>query len=179
MILSAPECAQSFVKSSEYAILKDELDKTTKQYENEIMLVSLVDNVNIRGRVIEYIIADEDEKLRTELIDSLQSGVRRIPSFRTKNTPGDSEKVFDNYNTATDIKTKVMILNSAPKAYNIDKILEFLSHEDFVFMFYFVGIMPKQIIGQALISMLQDDLKDTTHLLGRWAGRNSRGRDTV
>lgn len=175
MILSAPERAQSFVKSSEYAILKDELDKATKQYENEIMLASLIDNVNIRGRVIEYIIAGEDEKLRTELIDSLQSGARRIPSFRTKNTLGDFEKVFDNYNTATDIKTKVMILNSAPKAYNIDKILEFLSHEDSVFMFYFVGIMPKQIVGQALISMFQDDLRDTTHLLGHWAGRNSRG----
>ena len=175
MILSAPERAQSFVKSSEYAILKDELNKATKQYENEIMLASLIDNVNIRGRVIEYIIAGEDEKLRTELIDSLQSGARRIPSFRTKNTLGDFEKVFDNYNTATDIKTKVMILNSAPKAYNIDKILEFLSLENSVFMFYFVGIMPKQIVGQILISMFQNDLRDTTHLLAHWAGRNSRG----
>lgn len=155
--------------------MKDELNKATKQYENEIMLASLIDNVNIRGRVIEYIIAGEDEKLRTELIDSLQSGARRIPSFRTKNTLGDFEKVFDNYNTATDIKTKVMILNSAPKAYNIDKILEFLSLENSVFMFYFVGIMPKQIVGQILISMFQNDLRDTTHLLAHWAGRNSRG----
>ncbi len=36
--------------------------------------------------------------------------------------------------------------------------------------------MPKQIIGQVLISMFQDDLRDTTHLLAaHWAGRNSRG----
>ena len=125
IILSAPERAQSFIKSPEYAMLNDELDETTKQYENEIILASLIDNVNIRGRVIEYIIAGEDENLRDELIDALQSGVKRIPSFRTKNTLGDFEKVFDNYNTATDIKTKVMILNSAPKAYNLDKILEF------------------------------------------------------
>ena len=123
----------------------------------------------------EYIIAGEDENLRDELIDALQSGVKRIPSFRTKNTLGDFEKVFDNYNTATDIKTKVMILNSAPKAYNLDKILEFLSRENSVFMFYFVGIIPKQIVGQALVSMFQNDLRDTTHLLAHWAGRNSRG----
>lgn len=175
IILSAPERAQSFIKSPEYAMLKDELDETTKQYENEIILASLIDNVNIRGRVIEYIIAGEDENLRDELIDALQSGVKRIPSFRTKNTLGDFEKVFDNYNTATDIKTKVMILNSAPKAYNLDKILEFLSRENSVFMFYFVGIIPKQIVGQALVSMFQNDLRDTTHLLAHWAGRNSRG----
>lgn len=175
VILSAPERAQSFIESPEYAMLKDELDKATKRYENEIILASLIDNVNVRGRVIEYIIAGEDEKLRAELIDALQSGVKRIPSFRTKNTLGDFEKVFDNYNTATDIKTKVIILNSAPKAYNIDKILEFLSLENSVFMFYFVGIMPKQIVGQILISMFQNDLRDTTHLLAHWAGRNSRG----
>lgn len=86
VILSAPERAQSFIESPEYAMLKDELDKATKRYENEIILASLIDNVNVRGRVIEYIIAGEDEKLRAELIDALQSGVKRIPSFRTKNT---------------------------------------------------------------------------------------------
>lgn len=175
IILAAPERARTFVNSPEYATLKNELDETTRRYESEILLASLIDNVNIRGRVIEYIIAGEDEKLRIELITTLQTGAKRIPSFRTKNSLGDFEKVFDNYNTATDIKTKVMILNSAPKAYNLDKILEFLSQEDSVFMFYFVGIMPKQIVGQILISMFQDDLRDTTHLLAHWAGRNSRG----
>lgn len=43
-----------------------------------------------------------------------------------------------------------MILNSVPKAYNIDNILEFLSHENSIFMFYFVGIMSKQIVGLAV-----------------------------
>jgi hypothetical protein len=175
VILLAPERAKKFVVSDEYKILKKELDETTKKYENEIILASLIDNVNIRGRVIEYIIAGEDEKLRSELLDALRNGTKRIPSFRTKNTLGDFIKIFDKYNTATDIKTKVMILNSAPKAYNLDKILEFLSKKNSVFLFYFVGIMPKQIIGQVLISIFQDDLRNTTHLLAHWAGRNSRG----
>lgn len=175
VILQAPQRAKDFVASAEYNILKSELDQMTMAYKNEIILASLIDNVNIRGRVIEYIIAGEDGKLRNEIIDALQKGTKRIPSFRTKNTLGDFIKIFDRYDTATDIKTKVMVLNSAPKAYNIDKMLEFLAKEKSVFMFYFVGIMPKQVVGQALISMFQNDLRNTTHLLKHWAGRNSRG----
>ncbi len=175
MILQAPQRAKDFVASAEYGKLKSELDQMTKAYKNEIILASLIDNVNIRGRVIEYIIAGEDDRLRSEIIHALQKGTKRILSFRTKNTLGDFAKVFDKYDTATDIKTKVMILNSAPKAYNLDKMLEFLAKEKSVFMFYFVGIMPKQVVGQVLISMFQDDLRDTTHLLKHWAGRNSRG----
>lgn len=175
MILQAPQRAKDFVVSAEYSKLKSELDQMTKAYKNEIILASLIDNVNIRGRVIEYIIAGEDDRLRSEIIYALQKGTKRIPSFRTKNTLGDFVKVFDKYDTTTDIKTKIMILNSAPKAYNLDKMLEFLAKEKSVFMFYFVGIMPNQVVGQVLISMFQDDLRDTTHLLKHWAGRNSRG----
>lgn len=131
--------------------------------------------MNIRGRIIEYIIAGEDERLREELINALQTGIHKIPSFRTKNTLGDYCRIFEKYDTATDIKTKVMVLNSAPKAYNLDKMLEFLAKKDTVFLFYFVGILPKQIVGQVLISMFQDDLRDSTHILKHWAGRNSRG----
>lgn len=175
VILQAPQRAKDFVASAEYNSLKSELDQITLKYKNEIILASLIDNVNIRGRIIEYIIAGEDDGLRNEIIDALQKGTKRIPSFRTRNTLGDFVKIFDKYDTATDIKTKVMVLNSAPKAYNLDKILEFLAKEKSVFMFYFVGIMPKQVVGQALISMFQDDLRNTTHLLKHWAGRNSRG----
>lgn len=175
MILSAPDRAKNFVVSDEYKILKKSLDETTSKYKKEIILASFIDNVNIRGRVIEYIIAGEDNKLRDELLNTLRSGTKRIPSFRTKDALGDFAKIFDKYDTATDIKSKVMTLNSAPKAYNLDKMLEFLAKKKSVFMFYFVGIMPNRIIGQVLISMFQDDLRDTTRLLAHWAGRNSRG----
>ena len=161
--------------SAEYSALKSELDRITLKYKNEIILASLIDNVNIRGRVIEYIIAGEDDRLRDEIINALQKGTKRIPGFRTKNTLGDFVKIFDKYDTATDIKTKVMTLSSAPKAYNLDKMLEFLAKERSIFMFYFVGIMSRQVVGQALISMFQNDLRDTTHVLKHWAGRNSRG----
>ena len=173
--MQAPRRAKDFVVSAEYSALKSELDRITLKYKNEIILASLIDNVNIRGRVIEYIIAGEDDRLRDEIINALQKGTKRIPGFRTKNTLGDFVKIFDKYDTATDIKTKVMTLSSAPKAYNLDKMLEFLAKERSIFMFYFVGIMSRQVVGQALISMFQNDLRDTTHVLKHWAGRNSRG----
>ena len=175
VILQAPRRAKDFVVSAEYSTLKSELDRITLEYKNEIILASLIDNVNIRGRVIEYIIAGEDDRLRDEIINALRKGTKRIPGFRTKNTLGDFVKIFDKYDTATDIKTKVMTLSSAPKAYNLDKILAFLTKEKSIFMFYFVGIMSRQVVGQALISMFQNDLRDTTHVLKHWAGRNSRG----
>ena len=68
-----------------------------------------------------------------------------------------------------------MILDSNPKAYNLDKVLEFLALDRSVFMFYFVGIEPNKIVGTVLVSMFQDDLLHSTILLRHWAGRNSRG----
>ena len=73
------------------------------------------------------------------------------------------------------MKTKIMILSSNPKAYNLDKMLEFLAHSRSVFMFYFVGIDPGRIVNTVLVSMFQRDLLKATILLRHWAGRNSRG----
>lgn len=86
-----------------------------------------------------------------------------------------NQKIFQNFDTATDVKTKIMVLNSNPKAYNIDKVLEFLAKEKSVFMFYFIGIEPNKIVNQILVSMFQTDLLRSTILLKHWSGRNSRG----
>ena len=102
-------------------------------------------------------------------------GGRGIPAFKTENNLGDYQRVFDDFLTETDVKTKIMILSSNPKAYNLDKILEFLSHDKSVFMFYFVGVDPIRIVNTVLISMFQTDLLKSTILLRHWAGRNSRG----
>src|SRR6266478_66546 len=68
-----------------------------------------------------------------------------------------------------------MILDSNPKAYNLDKMLEFLASDRSVFMFYFVGVEPGKIVNTVLVSMFQERLLDSTILLKHWAGRNSRG----
>ena len=175
IIKLAPERAVRFVNSSEYDELKSDLDKKVEQYKNEILIAGFIENINIRGRVIEYLIAGEDDELRDNLVKELHNSDRKISRFGTKNALGDYTKIFDEYHTATDIKTKIMILKSNPKAYNIDKMLEFLAKEKSVFMFYFIGLEPNKIIAQTLISVFQKDLLNSTILLKHWSGRNSRG----
>jgi len=174
-ILAAPKRAMRFVASKESGVLKAELDIQVKKFKTEILLAALIENINVRGRIIEYLIAGEDESLRQELISALKAGNRGIPQFKTDNTLGDYQRRFDAFDTETDVKTKIMILNSNPKAYNLDKMLEFLAGNRSVFMFYFVGIDPGRIVNTSLISMFQRDLLRSTILLRHWSGRNSRG----
>ena len=175
VILRAPERAESFVNSTDAITLKAELDKKVEKFKNEILLASFIENVNVRGRIIEYLIAGEDETLRGELVHALQNRAKGIPQFKTENALGDYQRIFDAYHTETDVKTKIMILNSNPKAYNIDKMLEFLAHEKSVFMFYFVGVDATKIVNTVLVSMFESNLLDCTIVLRHWAGRNSRG----
>ena len=174
-ILSAPKRAASFVNSADAQTLKAELDAKVKRFKNEILLASLIENVNVRGRIIEYLIAGEDEKLRGELVHALQNRGKGISAFKTDNALGDYQRIFDAYHTETDVKTKIMILNSNPKAYNIDKMLEFLAREKSVFLFYFVGVDVTKIVNTVLVSMFETNLLDCTIVLRHWAGRNSRG----
>lgn len=176
-ILEAPLRAARFFASPDAATLKEELDARVEQFRNEILIASMIENVNVRGRIIEYLIAGEDEALRHQLISALQNrdSAGGLPAFKTDNTLGDYQRIFDDYFTETDVKTKIMILSSNPKAYNLDKILEFLAKEKSVFMFYFVGIDPARIQNTVLISMFQTDLLRSTILLKHWSGRNSRG----
>lgn len=174
-ILRAPTRAIKFVESQDAQTLKDELDAKVERFKNEILLAALIENVNVRGRIIEYLIAGEDDRLRQEIINALQKRTNGIPQFKTENTLGDYTKEFNEFFTETDVKTKIMILDSNPKAYNLDKVLEFLSSERSVFMFYFVGVEPGKIVNTVLVSMFQERLLNSTILLKHWAGRNSRG----
>ena len=135
----------------------------------------MIENVNVCGRIIEYLIAGEDERLRQNLITALRDRRKGLPQFKTENTLGDYSRAFDRFSTETDVKTKIMILDSNPKAYNLDKMLEFLAAPKSVFMFYFVGVDPDKIVNTVLVSMFQKRLLGSTILLKHWAGRNSRG----
>jgi hypothetical protein len=174
-IFNAPERALRFSKSDEYNVLKNELDERVKKYHDVILIASLIENVNIRGRAIEYIITGEDEKIKKELIHALTDNQKGLPRFTTANSLGDYTREFESFYTETDVKTKIMILDSNPKAYNIDKILEFLTNSKSVFLFYFIGINPGSIFKTALVSMFEERLVKGTLLLKHWAGRNSRG----
>jgi len=174
-INKSPDRAKSFVASQDAKTLKSELDAKVARYKNKILLAALIENVNVRGRIIEYLIAGDDDGLRQRLIDALQSDGGDLPPFRTDNNLGDYQRIFETFDTETDVKTKIMILNSNPKAYNLDKMLQFLAQDRSVFLFYFVGVDPGKSLATVLVSMFQRDLLEGTILLRHWAGRNSRG----
>lgn len=174
-IIDSPQRASKFMLSQDALTLKCELDSKVKKYYNEILLASIIENVNLRGRVIEYIIAGEDQLLREKLIESLSSNSNVLAQLKTKNSLGDFQKIFEDYDTETDVKTKIMFLKSNPKAYNLDKMLEFLSNPRSVFMFYFVGISFDKSVITSLASMFQSQLLDATIVMRHCAGRNSRG----
>lgn len=175
VILNAPLRAKNFSESSEYKQLKVELDGLVTKFQNEILIASLIENVKIRGNIIEYLIAGKDEALKQSLIASLQNKTD-VPAFKTDNELGDYIRNFgDVYHTATDIKTKIMVLNSNPKAYNLDKMLSFLASDNSVFMFYFVGIGFDKVLNPVLVSMFHDKVLENTILIKHWAGRSSRG----
>lgn len=174
-IMDAPARAEDFVASADAIELKRDLDEKVDRFRNEILLAALIENVNVRGRIIEYLIAGEDERLRQDLIAALREKSKGLPQFKTENALGDYARNFPKFATETDVKTKIMILDSNPKAYNLDKMLEFLAMPRSVFMFYFVGVDPDKIVNTVLVSMFQKRLLGSTILLKHWAGRNSRG----
>jgi len=167
--------AIDFCKTPDFMTLKDELDAKVEKYKNEIIIASHIENVNIRGRIIEYFIAGDNEELKKNLVNDIHEEYNRLPAFKTENTLGDYIRIFDHHHTETDVKTKIVILNSNPKAYNIDKFLEFHNRSNTVFCFYFIGIDAEKIFNKVLVSVFQKDLIRSTILLKHWAGRNSRG----
>ncbi|MCL2696131.1 MAG: hypothetical protein FWE69_07385, partial [Clostridiales bacterium] len=174
-IMQSPERASRFVDSLEFSDLFRELNTRTETFKNEILVAACIENVNLRGRIIEYLIAGEDAAMREQLVNVLVSG-NEFPRLVTRDGLGDYTKAYPDYRTETDIKTKIMILSSAPKGYNLDKMLEFLSDEKSVFMIFFVGIdYIQKSIKTKLISMFQNTLVDNTVMQSHWAGRNSRG----
>jgi hypothetical protein len=167
--------AIEFCSLPEFQTLKNELDNKVQQYQNEILIASHIENVNIRGRIIEYFIAGDNDKLKAQLVSDITEEYNKLPAFKTENTLGDYVRVFDNHHTETDVKTKIILLNSNPKAYNIDKFLEFHNRPNTVFLFYFIGINAEKIFNTILVSVFQANLINRTILLRHWAGRNSRG----
>lgn len=164
----------SFIESPEYQDLKADLDKRVSLVQREIAIAAFIDNNRIRGSIIEYLITDNGSDLKTRIIDALNNKTP-LPEFMVENGLGDYSKEYPSYNTETDIKTKVLFLDGNPKAYNIDKLLEFLSVEKSVYMIYLLGIDAKGQIIARLCSWLDKRLIDATNIQYHWAGRNTRG----
>ncbi|MBR6640882.1 MAG: hypothetical protein IKL08_01620, partial [Clostridia bacterium] len=136
--------AMNFMTSQEYLTLKDELNNKVKRVEKAILAASRIDNVNLRGRIIEYLIEGPEDDTKVNVINNLINGHPIPEDVQTVNTLGDYKRAFEKYTIETDIKTKIMLAKTSnPKGYNIDKLLRFLSQDKSVYMIYLIGINPE------------------------------------
>ena len=165
--------ANDFIQSNYFSILEEELKNKVNNVSSEITIAAFIENVNLRGRIIEFLITSPDE-LKCDLLQALHSK-QPLPKIFTADKLGDYEKIFSNFHTQTDIKTKIMFLSSNPKGYNIDKLLEFLSNEKTVYLIFIVAINEKKEIKTQLCSIFNQQLINGTRIMAHWAGRNSRG----
>lgn len=173
-IYNSVKRAMNFVSSSNYFILNDDLNERCNKCRNEILIASHIENTNIRGRLIESLITSNEEE-RKFLIDHLKDLENALPSYDTKNGLGDYHVEFQEADTYTDIKTKVIYLNSNPKAYNIDKFLAQMADSKSVFMFFFIGIDENDIFNTLLCSVYHGKLIENTISQFHWSGRSTRG----
>lgn len=148
-LFKAPSRAIKFVDSDDYNILLHDLRNRCEEVKDAIIVASHIDNVNIRGRLIEVLIT-ADPETRSQLLNNIANIEHLLPTYYTKNDIGDYFRKFDKSDSYTDIKTKVLYLNSNPKAYNIDKFLKRMGEDKSVFMLFFVGIDETGLINTIL-----------------------------
>ena len=173
-IYKSIERASMFVESRNFLELNSDLNERCNGCKEAILVASHIENVNLRGRLIEFLITT-DKDTRDKISTSLLNKEYMLPEISTHDELGDYMRIFDNGKTYTDIKTKVLYLDSAPKAYNIDKFLEKMAESDSSFFFFLIGIDEKGIFNTALCSAYHKELIDASIVQHHWAGRATRG----
>lgn len=154
LILEAPNRAAAALASEGFAAIGQDLITTVKQHGQSILSLAALDNVNLRGNEIEQLITGGGSAHRLD----------------------DIERRYANGLLSIDIKTKLLDRASAPKAYNVDKMLRFLAEPDTVAAVLVIGIdVAGQDVRATLLPVLERSLLAVTRVQHHWAGRGSRG----
>lgn len=154
-IRKAPDLAREISHSGDYRILRSSLESEIESKAERILSLALVDNVNVRGNHIEQLITGGTDK-------------RSIGDMRHVLVAGTTLEI--------EIKTKLLNRASAPKAYNIDKLLRLYGAGNTVMAYCFVGIDHRsKRLTVRTVSVLDALILDATRVQRHWAGRNSRG----
>jgi hypothetical protein len=142
-----------------------EIQTIEKKYDN---------NVNLRGRLVEYFITSNDLKHKEKLYQKIINN-EVIDDLTTEDGLGDYSQKIGRYDIEIDIKSKMVNLNSLPKGYNVDKFLEFLANPRSIYLLYIVAMNGEKSPLTELASVFQKQILDKTKIQKHWAGRNSRG----
>lgn len=155
IIIAAPKRAAAAIISDTFKAVERQLIDGMKRNQERLLDTASIDNVNIRGNTIEAIMTGETNAHRLDdIVYSLANGGRLI----------------------IDIKTKLLDKASAPKAYNIDKMLKLLAEPGTVFAFFFIGLnVSTRVTTGRLVSMFDPVIIKAMRIQHHWAGRSSRG----
>jgi hypothetical protein len=117
LILDAPARAASALRSTSFPDIAQELEELVQNRTAEFINLARVENVNLRGNMIERLFMDA-------------SASHDLCDITRELGPGQLVGV--------DVKTKLVGRASAPKAYNIDKMLAFHAETGSVLAFFFI-----------------------------------------
>lgn len=173
-IQEAVQRTMAFMASPVYQSLNDQLQERVAHVRDGILHAKLIDNVNVRGRMIEYLITSEEEDISAHLLQKVKDQTS-FPDLFTADGLGDYSFQTEDFNVEVDIKSKMFFLNSNPKGYNIDKLLRFLAEENSIYLVFVVGIDEYDRIWCQLCSIFHPQLLQATQVRHHWAGRGSRG----
>lgn len=154
IILDAPRRAAAALTMPSFLAVEQELRQRVEAQAEAILAAARIDNVNLRGNAIEQL----------------------LTGAGNSHDLGDLVRQIDGGPLVVDIKTKLLDRASAPKAYNVDKMLAFLSEPGSVLAFLLVGVdVQAGVVSARLLPVLEQTLLNATGVQHHWAGRGSRG----
>lgn len=154
VIMAAPERAAAAIANPQFREAERELRELVDSQRDAVLQAAQIDNVNLRGNAIEQLL----------------TGVANAHEL------GDLVRPLGDGRLVIDIKTKMLDRASAPKAYNIDKMLAFLAEPGSVFAFFMIGVdIRAGTVFARLLPVLDSVLVGATIIQHHWAGRTSRG----
>jgi len=173
LLLDSHKRSNAFLNSDYFQVLSSDLQQRVERNSKAIIIASTFVNAKLRGEIIEHLITSDDETKLSELRLCIENN--EMINFTNPHGLADYERVFENFKTGTDIKTKVMYLNSQPKGFSIDDILLYLSEANTVFLFYWVGIEKDETLKLQLLPIFENNMLKRSHIQKHWSGINQRG----
>ena len=153
-ILAAPARFSAAIISPEFAAAESDLLIRMHGVTRDILAAAAIDNVNIRGNAIEQLL----------------TGAGNAHEL------GDIIRPLNGGELVIDVKTKLLDRASAPKAYNVDKLLRLLAQPGSVLAFFMVGVDTERgSVSGRLLAVFDRSILSATAVQHHWAGRGSRG----
>jgi hypothetical protein len=154
VVLAAPTRFEAAMISPEFAAAESDLLMKMGAVTRDILAAAAIDNVNIRGNAIEQLL----------------TGAGNAHEL------GDIVRPLNGGELVIDVKTKLLDRASAPKAYNVDKLLRLLAQPGSVLAFFMVGVDAERgSVSGRLLTVFDNAILSATVVQHHWAGRGSRG----